>query len=188
MTNKEKMLAGEMYDANNDAELIKERARCKELCQKYNATFASDKEGRDRVIREIISSAGENLTIEQNFFCDYGYNICIGRNFFANHGLVILDVARVEIGDNVFIGPHCGIYTASHPLDFKTRNKGLETARPVTICDNVWIAGGVHILPGVTIGSGSVIGAGSVVTKDIPENVIAAGNPCRVIRNAYDDT
>ena len=116
------------------------------------------------------------------FWCDYGYNITFGENFFANHNLVILDCAKVTFGNNVFIGPNCGFYTAGHPIDFEQRNRGLEYAYPIKVGSNVWFGGGVQVMPGVSIGSNVVIGGGSIVTKDIPSNVIAVGNPCKVIR------
>ena len=137
---------------------------------------------RDRIIRLIIGVAGENVFIETPFFCDYGYNITVGNNFYSNHNLVILDAASVEFGDNVFIGPHVGIYTVEHHLNPFLRSQSVESAKPVKIGNDVWIGGGVTILRGVTIGDNCVIGAGSIVTKDIPENSIAVGNPCRVIR------
>ena len=118
----------------------------------------------------------------QPFWCDYGYNITFGENFFANHNLVILDCAKVTFGNNVFIGPNCGFYTAGHPIDFEQRNRGLEYAYPIKVGSNVWFGGGVQVMPGVSIGSNVVIGGGSIVTKDIPSNVIAVGNPCKVIR------
>ena len=120
--------------------------------------------------------------IEQPFHCDYGYNIEIGENFYANVNCVVLDEAKVKFGDNVFVAPNCGFYTAGHPIDAAERNKGLEYARPITVGDNVWIGAGVTVLPGVTIGDNCVIGAGSVVVKDIPANCIAVGNPCKVIK------
>ncbi len=124
----------------------------------------------------------EKFLIEQPFHCDYGYNIEIGENFYSNHNLIILDSNKVIFGDNIFIGPNCGFYTPNHPLDAKTRNKGIETALPIKIGNNVWLGGNVVVLQGVTVGDNSVIGAGSVVTKDIPSNVVAAGNPCKVIK------
>ena len=133
-------------------------------------------------MKEILGKTKGQFLIEPNFFCDYGYNISLGNNFYANHNLVILDCAPVEFGDNVFIGPNCGFYTAEHPIDAETRNKGLEFARPIKIGNNVWFGGNVTVLGGVTIGDNAVIGAGSVVTKDIPANVVAVGNPCRILK------
>lgn len=182
MTEKEKMLAGMIYDANNDAALIEERLVCKELCRDYNNLRPRDAEARDALLRRILGSAGEGLLIEQPFYCDYGYNIRVGNNFYANFNLVILDEAPVTFGDNVFIAPNCGFYTAGHPVDAAERNKGLEYARPITVGDNVWIGAGVSVLPGVSIGDNCVIGAGSVVVKDIPSNSVAVGNPCKVVK------
>lgn len=182
MTEKEKMLAGMIYDANNDAALIEERLVCKELCRDYNDLRPREAEAREALLRRILGSAGEGLLIEQPFYCDYGYNIRVGNNFYANFNLVILDEAPVTFGDNVFIAPNCGFYTAGHPIDAAERNKGLEYARPITVGDNVWIGAGVSILPGVSIGDNCVIGAGSVVVKDIPSNSVAVGNPCKVVK------
>lgn len=178
---KEKMLNGELYDANDPA-LERERNKAKELCNEYNLIKPSSKMERKNKLKQILGKIGENITVEPNFFCDYGYNIEIGESFYANHNLVILDPAKVRIGDNVFIGPNCGIYTATHPIDSETRNKGLEYAKPIIIGNNVWIGGNVSILPGVTVGDGTVIGAGSVVATSIPANVIAMGNPCKPLR------
>ncbi|RXM51023.1 MULTISPECIES: sugar O-acetyltransferase [unclassified Chryseobacterium] len=183
MTEKEKCRAGLLYDANYDPELTQERIACKDLCLEYNGLKNSDKEGRDQLLKRILGSTKENLCIEPSFWCDYGYNIEVGENFYSNHNLVILDCAKVRFGDNVFIGPNCSFYTAGHPLDVKQRNAGLEYAHPITVGDNVWLGGNVVVLPGVTIGNNSVIGAGSVVTKDIPENVVAVGNPCKVVKS-----
>ena len=182
MTEKEKMLAGLLYDANNDRNLIKERLVCKDKIFNYNRLRPSDLMFRKTLLLEILGKTGENFIIEQPFYCDYGYNISVGENFYSNFNLVILDEATVTIGDNVFIAPNVGIYTSSHPLDVEQRNLGLETAYPVRIGNNVWIGAGVQILPGVSIGNNSVIGAGSVVNKSIPANVLAVGNPCRVVR------
>ena len=182
MTEKEKMLAGLLYDANNDRNLIKERLVCKDKIFNYNRLRPSDLMFRKTLLLEILGKTGENFIIEQPFYCDYGYNISVGENFYSNFNLVILDEATVTIGDNVFIAPNVGIYTSSHPLDAEQRNLGLETAYPVRIGNNVWIGAGVQILPGVSIGNNSVIGAGSVVNKSIPANVLAVGNPCRVVR------
>ncbi len=183
MTEKEKMLAGELYDANYNPDLIEERKTAKDLCYDFNHLRPSDTEAQQQIMRKILGKTGERFEIIAPFYCDYGYNIEVGENFFANHNLVILDGAKVKIGDNVFIGPDCGIYTAIHPLDFQRRNEGLEYAFPVTIGNNVWIGGGVKICPGITIGENSVIGAGSVVTRDIPANVVAVGNPCRILKH-----
>ena len=182
MTEKEKMLAGEIYNANYDEELIKERIEVKDKCFEYNNIKPSNIEGRTKLLKEILGKYEETFYIEQPFICDYGYNIEIGKNFYANHNLVILDGNKVKFGNNVFVAPNCAFYTAGHPLDYKERNKGLEYAKPIKVGNNVWIGGNVTVLPGVSIGDNVVIGAGSVVTKDIPSNVIVVGNPCRVIK------
>ena len=182
MTEKEKMLSGALYNANKDSELVAERVKAKDLCFDFNNLRPSQKAEKEDILKKLLCSVGENIEIISPFWCDYGYNIVTGKNFFANHNLVILDCAKVTIGDNVFIGPDCGIYTATHPLDFQRRKEGLEYALPITIGNNVWLGGGVKICPGVTIGEGSVVGAGSIVTKDIPANVLAVGNPCKVIK------
>lgn len=179
---KEKCRKGNLYDANNDAELIAERQTCKEICYAYNRLSPLQMEERERIVRKLIGKTRQRFLIEQPFYCDYGYNIEFGENFYANVNCVILDAAKITFGDNVFIAPNCGFYTAGHPLDAEQRNRGLEYARPITIGNNVWIGGHVVVLPGVTIGDNSVIGAGSVVNRDIPANSVAVGNPCRVIR------
>ena len=135
-----------------------------------------------KLIKKLFSRTGKNFLIEPNFYCDYGYNIEIGENFYSNHNLIILDPAKVIFGENVFIGPNCGFYTPEHPIQAGERNKGLEFAKPIKVGNNVWFGGGVTVLGGVTIGDNSVIGAGSIVTKDIPSNVVAVGNPCKVMR------
>lgn len=182
MYEKEKMLAGELYDANYNEELIKERYVAKDKCYNYNNLKPSDLDKREKAMREILGKTGKTFTIEQPFMCDYGYNIEIGENFYANHNLIILDGNKVKFGDNVFIAPNCGFYTAGHPLDAKRRNESLEYAKPIEVGNNVWIGGNVVVLPGVKIGDNVVIGAGSIVTKDIPSNVVAVGNPCKVIK------
>lgn len=182
MTEKEKGAMGMFYDPNNDVELTKDRERVKDKCFEYNNIPPSRREERKRKMLEILGGAKGDFLIESPFNCDYGYNTFVGENFYANHNLVILDTAKVTIGDNVFVAPNCGFYCAGHPVDKDERNKGIEYALPITIGDDVWIGGNVVILPGVTVGSNVVIGAGSVVTKDVPSGVIAAGNPCRVIR------
>lgn len=181
MTEKEKCAEGLMYNANYDEELIRERIRCKDLCQDYNQIRSSDMEARTAKMKEIIDAKGDFL-IEQPFMCDYGYNIEIGKNFYSNHNLVILDAAKVTFGEHVFIAPNCSFYTAGHPVKVTERNEGLEYAHPITVGNNVWIGGNVIVLPGVTIGDNSIIGAGSVVNKSIPDNVIAVGNPCKVVK------
>ncbi len=182
MTEKEKRDKGELYDANYDKALERERIKVKDLCFKYNNLEPSKQKERKELIKEILGSTKNSLLIESNFYCDYGYNISVGENFYMNHNGVILDGAKVEFGDNVFIGPNCGFYTAGHPIDYIQRNKGLEYAKPIKVGNNVWFGGNVVVLPGVTIGDNVVIGAGSVVTKDIPSDVIAHGNPCRVVK------
>ncbi len=181
LNEKEKMLSGELYDAN-DAALIEERQRSKDLCFRYNQIQPSKMKERKGIIKTLFGKTGRMFLIEQPFYCDYGYNIEIGENFYTNVNVVILDCAKVTFGDNVFIAPNCGFYTVNHPLDAENRNKGLEYAKPITVGHNVWIGAGCSILPGVTIGDNAVIGAGSVVVKDIPANVLAVGNPCKVIR------
>ena len=181
LNEKEKMLSGELYDAG-DAALVEERQRSKDLCFRYNQIQPSKMKERKGIIKTLFGKVGKMFLIEQPFFCDYGYNIEIGENFYTNVNVVILDCAKVTFGDNVFIAPNCGFYTVNHPLDTETRNKGLEYALPITVGNNVWIGAGCSILPGVTIGDNAVIGAGSVVVKDIPANVLAFGNPCKVIK------
>lgn len=171
-----------LYDGNYNEEMAKERLACKNLCAEYNQIRPSDTGERKRVMKKIIGKTGENFWIEQTFWCDYGYNIELGENFYSNHNLVILDAAKVTFGDNCFIAPNCGFYTAGHALDVEQRNEGLEIAWPITVGNNVWIGGSVCVMPGVTIGDNTVIAGGSVVTRDIPSGVIAGGNPCRVIR------
>lgn len=182
MTEKEKMLEEMLYDANNDENLIKERATAKDLCFKYNQLMPSDGENQKKLLEELLGEMDNSAIVVAPFWCDYGYNIRVGKNFFANHNTVILDGAKVTFGDNVFIAPNCGFYTAGHPIDAKRRNQGLEYAYPITIGNNVWIGAGVHVMPGVTIGDNVVIGGGSIVVKDIPSNSVAVGNPCHVIR------
>ncbi|MCI8273002.1 MAG: sugar O-acetyltransferase [Clostridia bacterium] len=182
MSEKDKMLAGEIYNANYDEELVKERIKAKDKCFEYNNIKPSDIERRTSLMKSILGKCKENFYIEQPFICDYGYNIEVGENFYANHNLIILDCNKVQFGDNIFIAPNCSFYTAGHPLDVKRRNEGLEYAKPIKVGNNVWIGGNVVVLPGVTIGDNVVIGAGSIVNKDIPSNVVAVGNPCRIIK------
>lgn len=181
MTEKEKMLAGDLYDAT-DPQLVAERRRARDLLHALNASRDGQRELRMDVIRRLMGAAGEGAWIEPPFFCDYGSNIHLGERVFFNFNCVVLDVARVTIGSDVMFGPGVQILTATHPLNHAERRAGLEAGKPITIGPDVWVGGGAILLPGVTIGARSVIGAGSVVTRDVPEGVLAAGNPCRVIR------
>ncbi|EGU46310.1 acetyltransferase [Vibrio ichthyoenteri ATCC 700023] len=179
-TEKQKMLAGEPYQAWDET-LYAERIACRKTLQQLNNSLPDTEQWREAIDRLIPNAQG--AYIEPPFRCDYGENIVVGKNFFANFNCVVLDVAKVTIGDNVLFGPNIQLYTAGHPLDVKGRvEEGIEFGLPITIGDNVWLGGSVVVCPGITIGENSVVGAGSVVTKDIPANVVAAGNPCRVIR------
>ena len=178
----EKMMSGDLYDATNNTTLLDLLTHTQEMCQDYNLLRPSQTAERDALMRRILGKTGQRFKIISPFFCDYGFNIEVGENFFANFNLVILDEARVTFGDNVFIAPNCAFYTAGHPLDVAQRNAGLEYSLPIRVGNNVWIGGNVCVMPGVTIGDNTVIGAGSVVVHDIPAGVLAAGNPCRVIR------
>lgn len=181
-TEKEKMLAGELYDAL-DHQLCRERRYARLLLKALNDTRDDQVEERARLIKELIPSTGTGVWIEPPFYCDYGSNITLGDNVFLNFNCVVLDVASVQIGSRVLLGPTVQIYTATHPLRAAERGMGLEAGMAIGIGDDVWIGGGAIICPGVTIGNRSVIGAGSVVTRSIPDDVFAAGNPCRVLRN-----
>lgn len=187
MTEWEKGQQGYLYDANNDKEIIKRRRKCASLCHKYNMTNPRDVDKLEELAYQIIGHIEGKFEITSPFYCDYGTNISIGDHFYANHNLTILDGTLVTIGNYVFIGPNCVISTAGHPVDAELRNKGLEIALPISIGNNVWIGANVSILPGVKIGNNVVIGAGSVVTKDIPNCVVAVGNPCRVLRNITEE-
>jgi acetyltransferase-like isoleucine patch superfamily enzyme len=180
------MLAGLPYKAWLDG-LAEERLENKKRIYKYNNLPPEAEKEQDELIKEILGKTGENVHIEAPFHCDYGYNIEVGENFFANYNLTVLDVGKVRIGKNAQIAPNVSIYTAGHPIHPDSRNSGYEYGIEVTIGDNVWIGGNVCIMPGVTVGDNVVIGAGSVVTKDIPDSVIAVGNPCRVVRAITDD-
>lgn len=182
MTEQEKMAAGLWYDTNFDPELLAARTKAEELCAAFNAAAPGDAERRGALLRALIPDLGEGVTILSPFYTDYGSNCRIGAGSFLNHGVYLMDGAPITLGRNCFLGPSCGLYTANHPLNAVQRAQGLERALPITLGDDVWLGGNVVILPGVTIGSGSVIGAGSVVTHDIPPGVVAAGNPCRVLR------
>jgi maltose O-acetyltransferase len=185
MTNKEKMLAGDLYTV--DDELRRELLRARRITRRYNATTEEDADIRKRLLAELFGGSGENIYIEPPFRCDYGSNITIGEHFYANYDCIILDVNKVTIGCNVKFGPRVCVYTAGHPIDAAVRRSLLEFGKPIMIGDDVWVGGNVVINPGVTIGSNVVIGSGSVVTKDIPDNVVAVGNPCRVLRAITDD-
>lgn len=179
-TERQKMLAGELYNPL-DLELIHARDRARELCQDLNATRETQHDERRRILCELLGRGGDDVWIQPPFYCDYGSNIKLGAKCYFNFNCVVLDVCEVTVGDHTLFGPAVQIYTATHPLDAELRRRQ-EFGRPITIGSDVWIGGGAIICPGVTIGSRTVIGAGSVVTRDIPEGVLAAGNPCRVIR------
>ncbi len=185
MNQKERMLAGLPYKAWLDG-LSEERMENKKRIYQYNLLAPDAVEEQEQLIKKILGKTGRHVHIESPFHCDYGYNIEVGENFFANYNLTVLDVGLVRIGNNVQIAPNVSIYTAGHPVHPESRNSGYEYGIAITIGDNVWIGGNAVIMPGVTIGDNVVIGAGSIVTKDLPSNVIAAGNPCRVIREITD--
>ena len=180
-TDKEKMLAGELYNGMAK-DLLLERIHTKDLLYDFNHCRPSNMEERDAIIRQVLGSVGSDFYIEPPFLCDYGYNISVGNNVFINYNCTILDCNTISIGNNVLIGPNVNLYAATHPTDSATRNQGLEYALPISIGNNVWIGGNVCVLPGVSIGDNCVIGTGSIVNKSIPANSIAVGNPCRVIK------
>lgn len=180
LTERQKMLAGELYDPL-DAELSAARARARDMCQALNATREADQDERRAILRALFGTGGDTVWMQPPFFCDYGSNIELGERVFFNFNCIVLDVCRVRIGSYSLFGPAVQIYTPMHPLDADLR-RTQEFGKPVEIGSDVWVGGGAIILPGVRVGSRSVIGAGSVVTRDVPEGVFAAGNPCRVIR------
>lgn len=186
MNQRDRMSSGLLYKAWMDG-LTEDRLACRRLVHRLNTVSPDDREATISLIKQIFGRTGENVMLEPPFHCDYGKNIEVGENFFANFNLTILDVGKVTIGCNAQIAPNVSIYTAGHPVHPDVRNTGYEYGIPVTIGDNVWIGGNTVILPGVTIGNNVVIGAGSVVTHDLPDNVIAAGNPCRVLRTLTDE-
>lgn len=187
MTEKEKMLSEQFYNAIGNEELRIERDYCKDLCYEYNHLKPSQVEEQQRIIHKILGKIEGEICIMAPFWCDYGYNIEAGERLYINHNCVILDCTKVRFGRDVFVGPNCGFYTAGHPTNAKIRNTGLEFGHSITIGDDVWIGAHVCVLPGVKIGNNVVIAAGSVVNKDIPDGVLAAGNPCRVIRKLEEN-
>ena len=186
MSEKEKMLRGEMYDPL-DPLLIKERHEARLLFHRINAMNENEKEERDALFYQLFGAVGRDLYVEPPFYCDYGYNITMGDEVFMNFNCCILDVMPVRFGNQVMVAPNVQIYTATHPMNAKERHSGREYAKPITIGNQVWIGGGAIICPGVTIGNGVVVGAGAVVTKDIPDHTVVAGNPARVIRHIDND-
>lgn len=186
MNQEERMKANLPYKAWLDG-LAEKRMECKKKIKKYNDLEPDDEKGREELLRSILGKAGKGLIIEQPFRCDYGKNIFVGDNFWVNYNLTVLDVGRVTVGDNVLIAPNVSIYTAGHPIHPDSRNSGYEYGIDVSIGSNCWIGGSTVICPGVHIGDNVVIGAGSVVTKDIPSNVVAVGNPCKVLREITED-
>lgn len=186
ITEKQKMLTGKAYQAG-DAELSKERIKAREIIFEFNNLAPKFIKQRKELLKRLFGKTEKMFYIEPPFRCDYGYNIEIGNNFYANFNLVILDGAKVKIGDNVFVGPNVAVYTTGHPIHSHLRDQNYEWAQEINIGNSVWIGGNVVINPGVKIGSNAVIGSGSVITKDIPENVFAAGNPCKVIRQITNE-
>ena len=178
---KEKMISGELYNAFC-SELIMDRECANVLFTELNTIGKATQKKREDILKKLFGKCGKNVWIESPFYCDYGYEIFVGNNVFINFNCTILDASPVKIGDNVLIGPNVQIYSATHPIDWKIRSKGLENSKPITIGNHIWIGGGVVICPGVSIGDRTTIGAGSVVTKDIPCDVVAAGNPCKIIK------
>ncbi len=185
-TEKEKMLSGNPYKSN-DTELFEDRQHAKELIFQLNSLRPGEVTTRMDIVKKLFNKTGDVFFIEQPFRCDYGYNIEIGENLYINYNCVILDCAKVTIGNNVLFAPNVSLFTAGHPIHAEKRNQEFEYAFPITIGNSVWIGGNVVVNPGVNIGDNSVIGSGSVVTKDIPSNVVAAGNPCRVVRQITDE-
>jgi maltose O-acetyltransferase len=182
MTELDLMLAGELYDPS-DPVLVAMRHQARQLTSEYNRTASTDAAGRQSLLETLLGQSGVGLDLQPPFFCDYGAHIEVGANVFMNFNCIILDCAKVVLGDQVMMGPNVQLYTATHPLDAAARCSGRELAAPIHIGRRVWLGGGAIVCPGVSIGEDSTIGAGSVVTKDIPARVFAAGNPCRVIRH-----
>jgi maltose O-acetyltransferase len=187
LSDRTKMLSGALYTPW-DPELVAARAACRSLLWAFNATRQDEIEARRSLLAQILGRAGANTWIEPPFFCDYGFNIETGDGAYFNFNCVLLDCAPIRIGAGALLGPNVQLYSGTHPIDPAERRTGLEYGLPITIGDNAWLGGSVIVCPGVTIGADSVIGAGSVVTRDIPEGVVAAGNPCRVIGEARGQT
>ncbi|MBM7650247.1 maltose O-acetyltransferase [Bacillus ectoiniformans] len=184
-TEKEKMIAGLEYIAS-DEELVKNRERARRLTRLFNQSDETELTKRTELLKELFGSTGENVYIEPNFRCDYGYNIHVGENFYANFDCVILDVCEVRIGDNCLLAPGVHIYTAAHPIDPIKRKSGVEFGKPVTIGNNVWIGGRAVINPGIEIGDNAIIASGAVVTKDVPKNTVVGGNPAKILKNVEE--
>lgn len=181
-SNFQKMLDGELYNPYDD-ELAEKHALAQSFVEKFNHTAFKDSSGRGSLLKKLCGEIGKNVEVKKPFYCDYGVNIYLKDNVFINYDCIFLDCNKITIGINTVVGPRVQFYTAVHPLDVEKRNSGLESSKEICIGNNVWIGGGAIICPGVSIGAGSTIGAGSVVVTDIPENVVAAGNPCKVIRS-----
>lgn len=178
-TEKEKMLSGELYNANSP-ELYKAHLKSQQLCAQLGGILTDEE--RTAIAKQLLGKTGENVTLTQGFYCDYGENIEVGENFYCNYGVCILDVCKVKIGDNCLIAPQVGIYTAAHPIDRAQRTSGLEYGKPITIGNDCWIGGHATINPGVTLGDNVIVGSGAVVTKSFPSNCIIAGNPAKIIK------
>jgi len=182
LSEKEKMLAGELYNAS-DPQVAQEHKYARMLCMRFNLLNPDQVQDRNAILDDLLGKHGTNLTIQPPFNCDFGSNIYLGDSVYFNYNCIILDVNKVIIGDRVLVGPNVQFYSATHPIEWEIRSSGLELGKPIKIGSDVWIGGGAIILPGITIGDKTVIGAGSVVTKDIPGKVVAAGNPCRIIKS-----
>lgn len=178
----EKMKAGMWYDANHDPEIVDQRYQCMDLCYALNQLLPSHRKQKDEMLKQLLPYVPDGLEIVTPFTCDYGKNIFLGHDVFINSYCYLMDGAPISIGNHVFIGPYCGFYTASHPIDYESRDKGLEKAFPIRIGDHCWFGANVSVMPGVSIGNGCVIAAGSVVTKDVEDNSLVAGVPAQIIK------